>query len=286
MDQFINRQKQICREQYPLVSVLMAVYNKDNTNELKESISSILKQSLSDFELIICNDGSPQRIEDYLIKYSEADPRIVVISNDKNCGSAVSRNRCLQISKGRYIAIMDSDDISEPDRLKKQISYLELNPNVDFVGCHGLIFHDYPGDCDKTYWFISNPKPKDFLMTLPFVHGSLVFRREALSAIGGYSEDRKVFRSEDYNLLMRMYQAGYTGANIKDSVYYIRETKNTFRRRKYRYRINETYVKLIGYKALKLWPIGILYAIKPLFVGLIPGRLLARIKKYYYMKKG
>ena len=122
-------------------------------------------------------------------------------------------------------------------------------------------------------------------MTLPFVHASLMFRREALLAVGGYDESPRVERSEDYDMLLRIYAKGLRGANTSDALYHIREDKGTFRRRKYRYRFKETEVKLNGFARLGLMPKGVMFAFKPLVVGLIPMRLLELLKGHYYGRR-
>ena len=122
-------------------------------------------------------------------------------------------------------------------------------------------------------------------MTLPFVHASLMFRREALFSVDGYDESSRVERSEDYDMLLRMYAEGMRGANIAEAVYYIREDEKTFHRRKYRYRLKETAVKLKGFSRLHLMPRGVVYAIKPLVVGLLPTRFLEWLKGRYYGRR-
>ena len=119
-------------------------------------------------------------------------------------------------------------------------------------------------------------------MTLPFVHASIMVRREVIRKIGGYSTEQAVIRSEDYDMLMRAYALGYTGVNMADVMYFIRLDEGTYQRRKYCYRLNECIVKFRGFSKLGLMPKGILYAIKPLIVGLIPIKLLNALKRRYY----
>ena len=121
-------------------------------------------------------------------------------------------------------------------------------------------------------------------MTLPYVHASLMFRRGVLESVGGYREIARVKRSEDYDLLLRLYEAGYRGANLPEVLYYIRQDKAAIKKRKYRYRFPETIVKLEGFYRLGLMPKGFLYAVKPLVVGLLPDRLLVKLKTNYYEK--
>lgn len=262
------------------VSVIMAVYNTDR-EILKLAIDSVLKQSIKELELIICDDGSTDSAYSLLKKISDSDKRVIVLKNKINMGPSFARNRCLAIAKGEYIAIADADDFSDEKRLEKQVAFLQSNPQYSFVGTAGQYFSHMCSN-KGMYWFCEHPQKKDFLFTLPFVHASIMFRKEALLAVNGYREDRKVTRSEDYDLLMRLYSKGYSGANIKQVLYYIRLDEKTFKRRKYRYRFNEFIVKYRGFRDLGLLPGGFIYVIKPLLVGLIPVGLLNIIKEKYY----
>lgn len=260
------------------VSVIMAAYNAEET--IEAAIRSILVQTHDNFELIICDDASTDNTWCLMRSLADEDSRIRLIRQEKNRGSAVARNRCLLQAQGEYIAIMDADDLCSENRLAVQVSFLEKHREVAFVGLLGEVFHNIPGDCSKRYPYVAKPAAKDFLMTLPFVHASLMFRSTAIGR--GYPEERRALRSEDYAFLMERYAAGLRGENTTDAVYYIREDADTFKRRKYRYRLTEVGVKWKGFSALGLMPKGILFAIKPLIVGLLPPKLLKLLKGKYY----
>ncbi len=112
-----------------MVSVVMLTYQRDNL--LPNAIGSILNQTNSDFELIILNDGSTDKTSDIVKSFN--DKRIRYYENSKNMGIAYSRNKVLKKARGKYIMIMDDDDISLPTRIEKQVSFLENNPNIDVV---------------------------------------------------------------------------------------------------------------------------------------------------------
>lgn len=264
------------------VSVIMAAYNAEET--IEAAIRSILLQTHDNFELIICDDASTDNTWCLMRSLADEDSRIRLIRQEKNRGSAVARNRCLLQAQGEYIAIMDADDLCSENRLAVQVSFLERHREVAFVGLLGEVFHNIPGDCSKCYPYVAKPAAKDFLMTLPFVHASLMFRSTAIGR--GYPEERRALRSEDYAFLMERYAAGLRGENTTDAVYYIREDADTFKRRKYRYRLTEAGVKWKGFLALGLMPKGILFAIKPLIVGLVPPKILERLKGKYYKGTG
>ncbi len=262
------------------ISVILPVYNGESTLDM--SIRSILEQRDVDLRLYICDDASTDSSWELIRRWEARDKRIIGLRDEVNLRSGAARNSCLTLARGRYVAVMDADDYSHPERLKTQLALLESNSNLAFAGTRGRFFHREPEDLAEDYWFVRQPQPEDFLMTLPYVHASLMFRREVLEAIGGYNAGRWAWRSEDYELLMRLYANGYRGENIDRPLYYIRLDNETHRRRKYRYRLNECRVKWSGFSRLGLMPRGIPYALKPLIVGLVPKNALESMKRAYY----
>lgn len=116
----------------PKVSVLMPIY-KTQKDYLKEAIESILNQTYKDFEFLILDDCPDDSREDVVKSYK--DKRIVYHKNEKNLGISASRNKLLDMAKGEYIAVFDHDDISYPQRLEKQVAYLDTHPEVGILGC-------------------------------------------------------------------------------------------------------------------------------------------------------
>ena len=115
---------------YPTVTVLLSVYNGERY--LRESIESILNQTFTDFEFLIINDGSTDDSRRIISSYD--DPRIQLIDNEQNIGLSQSLNKGLKLARGTYIARQDADDISEPERLAKQVSYMDRNPHIALLG--------------------------------------------------------------------------------------------------------------------------------------------------------
>lgn len=266
-----------------LISVIMCVYNICDRRVLLESIGSIVNQSFTDFEFIICDDGSNDGTYELLKEIKSIDNRIHLIRNETNLLAAAARNRCINLSKGKYIAIMDADDYSDANRLQRQFDFLESNVQFDFVGTSGALFDDNGIWGHRRYK--DNPENKDFLFVLPFIHASVMFRREALLAVQGYRDSKETVRTEDYDLFLRLYASGFRGANIPDELYYVREDAQLYQRRKYSHKVNEAIVRFKGFNALGLLPRGLLYVIKPLAVGLIPLKLLNGLKDKYYNRK-
>lgn len=120
----------------PSVSVVMPAYNAEKY--LREAIDSILTQTYDDFEFIIINDGSTDSTKEIILSYS--DPRIVYLENEKNSGICVTLNKGLVAARGRYIARMDSDDISLPERFAIQVEYMDKHPEIGVCGSDVIVF--------------------------------------------------------------------------------------------------------------------------------------------------
>lgn len=266
----------------PSLSIIMGVYNEKNTSQVKKAINSILNQTWNDFEFIICDDGSDKSFSDWLCSYCKKDKRIRFIRNKQNAGLAVTLNHCLKIASGDYIARMDADDISVPERLEKQVHFLEKNTEYAMVGSNAKLIDS------ENVWgrriMPEKPQKEDFLKNSPFIHPSMLFRADALRKLNGYSNQDYALRAEDYELFMRAYSMGMRGYNLQECLILYREDKNAYKKRKYRYRICEYHVRKKGFHSLGIHKGNFRYVIKPLIVGLIPKKIL-RLGKFWMGKK-
>lgn len=116
----------------PIISVVMPVYNREQY--LKESIESILKQTFTDFEFIIVDDQSTDSSWQIIQEYAKKDSRIIAVKNSGIKGCWAARNKGWDLAKGKYMAIMDSDDISVSERLQQEFDFMEQNPDIDICG--------------------------------------------------------------------------------------------------------------------------------------------------------
>lgn len=267
-----------CDKKRPRLSVAMGVFNIASLDVFPRAIDSVLNQTMEDFEFIICDDGSTDETWNILIDLACCDERISLLKNSKNMGLAYSLNRCIESSYGELVARQDADDISAPERFIKQVRYLDVNPEVGFVGSNVVVW-----DKDGVWRhrsFPVYPQPKDFLFVQPFVHGSLMFRRSALEEVQGYRVSKETRRAEDYDLLMRQYAIGIRGANIQEDLYNFREDRSGSSQRMYRYRLGEAVVRWKGFQKMGLMPRALPYALKPLVVGLIPTGVLRKLKLF------
>lgn len=262
----------------PKISVIMGIYNTKSKEYLEKSLNSILNQSYKDFELIICDDGSTNECVKWAKEICQDDKRVIFIENDRNRGLAYTLNHCLKYAKGKYIARMDDDDYSHIDRFEKQLKFLEENEHIDLVSCNINMFDEFGVYNVKTYPKLI--KNKDFLFNSPIVHPAIMARKEAFEKVNGYRDVKTTIRVEDYDLFLRMQEKQIKMYVIQEILFDYRDDReNSLRRKKYKYRINEFLIRIRGFKKLKLMPIGIIYALKPLIVGLIPIKIIRKIRE-------
>lgn len=242
-----------------LVSVIIPLYNA--ALYLDACVNSVLSQSYQNIEILLCDDCSTDNSRDVLKKY-ENNPKCKIFYNEKNMHQAKTRNRLIQESSGEYIVMLDSDDVSTPDRIETLLAAFE--DGIDFVGSACFLFDD---NGKYGSWHIKKTYPEriDLLKGIPFVHASIMFKREVLNAVDGYRISKETVRGEDYDMIMRMYAAGFHGKNIDDELYGYRVDKNCYARRTFKARLDEIMIRYKGYKANHiLFPKGILYMFKPL----------------------
>jgi glycosyltransferase involved in cell wall biosynthesis len=158
----------------PRVSVVLCVYNQ--ADYLPEAMGSILGQTLTDLELIVVDDGSTDSSPE--VVHSFTDPRIRYVHNERNLGHAGSLNRGCALARGRYLAIMDSDDISLPERLARQADFLDAHPDVAMCGSWVETF----GARTEVRRFPTEPAvlAVSLLLCCPFSTPSVMLRREAM----------------------------------------------------------------------------------------------------------
>ena len=169
----------------PKVSIIMGVYNCKDYGLLRKSVESILQQTYEDYEFIICNDGSTNDTLEELNEIVQLDSRIKVVSNEKNRGLNHALNVCLAASQGKYIARQDDDDISKPERLEKQVKFLDENPEYAMVGTCADVFDD--SGIWGEYRVPEKPRKSDFLWNSPFMHPTIMMRKKNYYR-GGYRE--------------------------------------------------------------------------------------------------
>ena len=257
------------KTEQPLISVIMSVYN--GAQFLRKAMDSVLCQTYTHFEFIICDDGSTDESVAILAEYAQKDERIRLIRNETNIGLAASLNKCLSQAQGAYIARMDCDDRALPKRFQAQVHWLEDHPEVCALGCAV----EYIDDHGRA--FACSNIPTDRFYTMEYVvrrcvmvHPSVMMRKEPVLAVGGYSVNELTTRAEDYDLWCKLCEQGGIVANTREVLFQYREDDSNIVHRQYKYRIQEFRLKWHWIRRAKRPFYELIYAIRPLLVGLLP----------------
>lgn len=205
----------------PKVSVIMAAYNAEPY--IAEAIDSIIEQTYQDWELIVIDDGSIDCTADIVNKYN--DKRIRYLANDKNYGQGVTRNRGISVAQGKYIAIMDADDIAFPNRLRHQVDYMDNNADVWIVGATSIAESE-----DGSSRIVRCSENENELLAIlpfssPFAHSTWMMNRNAMGKECHYRDD--YLKSQDYELLCRTWmKGGRIGAINSPLIHYRNRTES------------------------------------------------------------
>jgi len=221
----------------PLISVIMPVYNEERW--LDQSISSILNQSFRDFEFIILNDASKDCSIDIINKYLSVDSRIKLFNNRENYGLVKTLNKGIDLARGKYIARMDADDVSFPERLNIQIRFLKQNPEIQFVGTGSEVTND-SGErlkTDNTKYVPPILVKWCLIFKNVFTHGSIMCQSEMLKK-NSYAQ--WAANGEDYELWARL-KDNYRMSIIPDILYRRRSHANNISHK------NSKSLRKIGY---------------------------------------
>jgi glycosyltransferase involved in cell wall biosynthesis len=189
----------------PLVTVLLAVYNGEKY--LHQAVQSILNQTYSNFELILLDDGSSDHSLEIAQHYGDTDKRVRVYSHE-NMGQAKTRQKGVNLARGKYIAIIDADDIAIPQRLEQQVQYLENNLSCVVLGA-GIIVID-PAENVLYAPAVTQGHEQILLELLQWkgsriCHPTVMMRTEAVRAVGGYIQE---YHWEDIDLFLKLAKVG------------------------------------------------------------------------------
>lgn len=262
----------------PKISVLLCVYNPDK-KQLYEAVKSILGQTYANWEMILYDDGSEEPCKEWIYQMSYLDSRIRYVRNENHHSLAYGLNESLKLAKGKFIARMDGDDISRPTRFEEQIQFLEENEVFLWVGSN-IALIDEKGEHWGERQYATIPKEKDFLKFSPYAHPTIMIHREELMNYGGYNTEKSPYRSEDYELFMRLHAAGEQGYNLQEVLLDYRESKEGYKKRTLKFQFQEMLVRWEGFRKLRILdPITLIYVIKPLLVWMIPNEVIYALKR-------
>jgi len=265
----------------PKVSVIMGVYN--GAHRVERAVESIIRQTFDDFEFIICDDGSSDGTDVVLEKLSFQDNRIIILKNGKNLGLAQTLNNCLAVAKGEYIARMDDDDISHPTRFEEQVSFLDSHPEYAVVGTSCNLYDE--NGVWGTSVVCGERSKLDIFMGRSFAHPSVMMRKEAVLKVGGYTVSDITLRTEDYDLWCKLYFEGFKGYNLSNTLLDYYEGRDSYVKRKYRYRVDEYRLRKHWINKLELPVRYRIHIYRPLIVGLLPGKIITTYHRYKFRQR-
>ncbi len=214
-----------------VVSILMPVHNVAST--IHECIESIIQQTVSHFELIVVDDGSSDSSKTLLEDYARSDKRIKLISTPQQ-GIVKALNLGLQHCNGNYIARMDGDDVMHPQRLEKQVEFLEQHPELGLIGS---LVQGIPQTTQYQQWsnsLVTNESIREeIFVESPIMHPTFFAKHELFEQLGGYCAHPW---AEDYDFLLRAYQLDVRFGKVNDFLVKKRDSLTRLSRVDWRYK--------------------------------------------------
>lgn len=196
----------------------MPAYNAERYIAL--AIDSILHQTFSEFEFIIVDDASTDATPEIIRRFAAQDERITTFRNETNQNLCVTLNRALDAASGEYVARMDADDWSYPDRLQKQVAFMDVNPDVVISGGSMVVCDEELEEKNVRRYHLTDSEIRRKLFRYsPFSHPTIIFRTEAARRVNGF--DPALFSAEDYDFYFRIGTQGLF-ANLNDTLVKLR----------------------------------------------------------------
>ncbi len=269
-------------------SVLMSVYNKEKPSYLRESIDSMVSQTEKPDEIIIVKDGPlGKELDDVIKEYKDKRPELfVILELPENKGLGNALNKGLEISKNELVARMDTDDISLPDRCKKQLMEFEKNKNLCIVGTQINEFIDQPTEIIRSRVV---PLTYDDILEFskrrsPFNHPTVMYKKSKVLELGGY---RTYGRKEDLDLFIRMIHENSYAINLNEVLLLYRSNQDNLQRRRSWVNCSE-YISIMysfykkGYSRIT----DILYVVVgQLAMYIMPRCIISKLSNKYLRKK-
>lgn len=213
-------------------SVLMSVYKNDNPQFLKESIESILNQTITTNDFVIVKDGKLTSQLDYIIQeYVNIYPEVFnIVELEENVGLGKALSIGIDYCKNEFVARMDADDFSIKNRIEKELEYLEKHIDVDLIGTQSF---EFTNDIRSPLQYNTFPVDHESIVKYahsrnPYSHPSVIFKKSKVLEAGNYQD---AYLCEDYDLWIRMIQNGCKCANLNEYLFAVRVSEDFFKRR-------------------------------------------------------
>lgn len=201
---------------YPLISVLIPTFNVERFVE--EAIRSIINQTYSNLEIIIVDDCSSDNTYEILQRLAVEDSRIRLFKNQENKKIVETLNLAISYASGEFIARMDGDDVSLPDKIEKQYRFLMANPNIDLVGVSYIIIDEDGKEIKKEKYLTDFDQIKKAVKYVSPIPHIWLARKRMYELLGGY----RLPTVEDYDFILRAIDQGYQLSNLPDFLYLVR----------------------------------------------------------------
>ncbi|WP_332628467.1 glycosyltransferase [Halalkalibacter flavus] len=253
----------------PEVTVLMSVYN--DKKYLVESIESILTQSFENFEFLIIDDASNDGSSAILETYAEKDERIKLVKNKENKGLSYNLAEGVNMAQAPWIARMDADDIAFTDRLALQMDYIKNNPNTDVVGSYVIDIDEDGNEIELRKVPTSHEKISKLIWTCPFIHPSVLFKKEAVKRAGSY--DKNLRRRQDYDLWFRCQEANLKFQNLDRALLYYRSTDEYYKKNNLKVQFQQAAMGFHGIRRVKASPLAYIGITVAFLKGILPSKI-------------
>ncbi len=265
----------------PKITIIMPFFNA--APFLDASISSILKQTFTDYEFIIINDASTDGSDAIVKKYLH-DMRLVYISNDSNRGIVHNLNAGIRISRADIIARMDGDDVSLPTRLEQQYRYLRKHTEVYAVGCYAQIIDEAGQPTGRIIQKPSSPADveKFLFKYLTVIHGTAMVRKSLYAHIGLYRKEW--LHSEDVDFTYRAVYTGYQFANLSEVLYQYRYHSISTAHNSTKNALRAFRLRLHALRSLAFHPSfsDLVFMVCQLVIGVVlTGRMRQKTERFY-----
>lgn len=258
------------------VSVIMGIYNCGDT--LERCIESLISQTYTNWELIMCDDGSTDNTLETAIFYEKKYDNIVLLKNETNSGLAYSLNQCLKYCNGNYVARMDSDDICLSERFEEQVKFLSENKQYHVVGSSIILFDEKGVKGIRKVKKL--PVKEDIIQNVPHIHPTIMMRKEVYDKLEGYTVSSRTRRGQDLDLWFRFYANGFKGYNIQKPLLKYHESVDDYKKRDLKTAFKITQTIYIGYRMIDMPIKNYIYMFKPIISALMPNKLM-----YLYHKR-
>ena len=240
----------------PLVSIIMPAYNGEGF--IETAIRSVMVQTLTDWELIVIDDGSRDSTVEIARRMAKEDPRITVVRNEANMGVANTRNRGMDLAAGSYVALLDCDDAWYPEKLEKQVA-LARKTGADIVYCSYAIVDAYGKKrCDD--FLVPETTDFDAFLTKSVISCSTVLMSQAI--VERYRFDGSYYH-EDLALWLKILNDGYLACGVRDvlAVYRVMDGTRASNKLKSAVRRWHIYRKFLGFSPWKSMILLVQYGI-------------------------